>query len=152
MKFILLGFFPLVFARPDGYEPYDQPCTPGEHCPRNDNVTCGMYHIINKRKLEFPSYFWYLSNLFQSLAPMPTFMQNADRIVGGEAAPSMIPWQVAMLSESFQFCGGTVLDSCTILTAAHCAINTGHSIRAGSLNKQSGGQVYQKISRYLINL
>ena len=57
MKFILLGFFPLVFARPDGYEPYDQPCTPGEHCPRNDNVTCGMYHIINKRKLEFPSYF-----------------------------------------------------------------------------------------------
>ena len=40
------------------------------------------------------------------LASMPTFMQNADRIVGGEAAPSMIPWQVAMLSGSFQFCGG----------------------------------------------
>ena len=68
-------------------------------------------------------------------------MQNADRIVGGEAAPSMIPWQVAMLSGSFQFCGGTILDSCTILTAAHCGINTGHSIRAGSTDKTSGGQV-----------
>ena len=83
---------------------------------------------------------------------MPTFMQDSDRIVGGEAAPSMIPWQVAILSDSFQFCGGTVLDSCTILTAAHCAINTGHIIRAGSLSKQSGGQVCLKISRYLIDL
>ena len=68
-------------------------------------------------------------------------MQNADRIVGGVAAPSMIPWQVAMLSGSIQFCGGTILDSCTILTAAHCGINTGHSIRAGSTDKTSGGQV-----------
>ena len=84
---------------------------------------------------------------------MPNFMQNADRIVGGEAAPSMIPWQVAILSGSSQFCGGTILDSCTILTAAHCGINTGHSIRAGSLDKTSGGQVCQNdISRYLINL
>ena len=72
---------------------------------------------------------------------MPTFMQNADRIVGGEVAPSMIPWQVAMLSGSFQFCGGTILDECTILTAAHCSINTGHTIRAGSTTKTSGGQV-----------
>ena len=75
---------------------------------------------------------------------MPTFMQMFSRIVGGEAAPSMIPWQVAMLSGSIQFCGGTILDSCTILTAAHCGINTGHSIRAGSLDKTSGGQVNVK--------
>ena len=53
---------------------------------------------------------------------MPQFMQDADRIVGGEAAPSMIPWQVAMLSGNLQFCGGTVIDSCTILTATHCGI------------------------------
>merc|ERR1719211_707461 len=73
-------------------------------------------------------------------ADMPQFMQDADRIVGGEAAPSMIPWQVAMLSGDWQFCGGTILDACTILTAAHCSISTSHSIRAGSLNKYSGGQ------------
>ena len=72
---------------------------------------------------------------------MTTFMQNGDRIVGGEDAPSMIPWQVAILQGTFQFCGGTILDSCTVLTAAHCTINTGHSIRAGSTNKQNGGQV-----------
>jgi trypsin len=81
---------------------------------------------------------------------MPQFMQDADRIVGGEAAPSMIPWQVAMLSGSFQFCGGTVLDSCTILTAAHCGINTGHSIRAGSLDKTDGGQE-RSISQVISN-
>ena len=45
---------------------------------------------------------------------MPTFMKDADRIVGGEAAPSMIPWQVAMLSGDWQFCGGTILDACPI--------------------------------------
>ena len=72
-------------------------------------------------------------------------MQNTDRIVGGEAAPSMIPWQVAMFtSGGFHFCGGTVLDSCTILSAAHCGITTEHNIRAGSLDKTSGGQVGQK--------
>jgi len=45
-----------------------------------------------------------------------------------------------MLSGDWQFCGGTILDACTILTAAHCSISTSHSIRAGSLNKYSGGQ------------
>merc|ERR1719264_327012 len=110
MKLIWLSLFALASAGPDGL---DRPCPPGEHCPRQSKNSC---------------------------ASMPTFMQDADRIVGGEAAPSMIPWQVAMLSGSFQFCGGTVLDSCTILTAAHCGINTGHSIRAGSLDKTNGGQ------------
>merc|ERR1719510_109523 len=110
MNLILLGLFALASARPDGL---DQPCRPGEHCPRKVKNSC---------------------------ASMPTFMQNADRIVGGEAAPEMIPWQVAMLSGSFQFCGGTVLDECTILTAAHCEIKKSHSIRAGSTNKKSRGQ------------
>merc|ERR1719361_914324 len=120
MKLIWLGLFALASARPDGL---DRPCPPGVHCPRQSRNTC---------------------------AAMPDFMKNADRIVGGEAAPSMIPWQVAMLSGSFQFCGGTILDSCTILTAAHCGINTGHSIRAGSLNKQNGGQV-RGISQVISN-
>ena len=73
-------------------------------------------------------------------ADMPNFMLQS-KIVGGEAAPTMIPWQVALLSGNFQFCGGTILDRCTILTAAHCGVNTGHTIRAGSITKTSGGQV-----------
>jgi len=78
-----------------------------------------------------------------SCATMPQFMQDANRIVGGEAAPSMIPWQVAMLSNGWQFCGGTILDACTILSARHCFTSTstsGKTIRAGSTNKYSGGQ------------
>ena len=76
------------------------------------------------------------------------------KIVGGQDASTMIPWQVAMLSGSFQFCGGTILDSCTILTAAHCAINTGHKIRAGSISKSNGGQVciYWKNEFILVQL
>jgi len=125
MKLMLLGLLTVAFAMPDGF---DKPCDPSvTHCPRQLPGT--------------PR---------QNCASMPTFMQNADRIVGGEAAPSMIPWQVAMLSGTFQFCGGTVLDSCTILTAAHCNINTGHSIRAGSTTKQTGGQV-RGISQVISN-
>ena len=67
---------------------------------------------------------------------MPDFMLNSDRIVGGENASSMIPWQVWIGG-----CGGTILDSCTILTAAHCDITTNDMISAGSLNKNLGGQV-----------
>ena len=71
---------------------------------------------------------------------MPTFMQDADRIVGGEAAPSPIPWQVALLNGNFQFCGATILDASTLLCAAHCTPETSHSIRVGSISKTSGGQ------------
>ena len=67
-------------------------------------------------------------------------MLNSNRIVGGSQAPSMIPWQVYIWG-----CGGTILDECTILTAASCNIITfifsGYIIRAGSTNKISGGQV-----------
>jgi len=76
-----------------------------------------------------------------SCADMPDFMQNADRIVGGEAAPSPIPWQAAVLDGTFQFCGATVLDAYTLLCAAHCTPKTSHSIRVGSTNKQEGGQL-----------
>ena len=67
---------------------------------------------------------------------MPSFM-GGDRIVGGAVAPSMIPWQVALLSGNFQFCRGTVLDECTVLSAAHCGITTSNAIIAGSLIKTS---------------
>jgi trypsin len=85
-----------------------------------------------------------------SCADMPTFMQNADRIVGGEDAPSPIPWQVAVLSGTFQYCGATVLDAYTILCAAHCQPTTSHSIRVGSTSKSSGGQ-FRSIAQVIYN-
>ena len=45
------------------------------------------------------------------------------RIVGGEEAQSgEIPWQVALVwrGDRRPFCGGTLLSSRTVLTAAHC--------------------------------
>ena len=61
---------------------------------------------------------------------------SANRIVGGQEAPAMIPWQVYIWG-----CGGTILDKCTILSAAHCQFQAGGKIRAGSTNRYSGGQV-----------
>ena len=75
---------------------------------------------------------------------MPQFMQDSNRIVGGQNAPSMIPWQVYVSNPPYM-CGGTILDAKTILSAGHCFTKEQSvdslSIRAGSLKKDSGGQV-----------
>merc|ERR1712025_953565 len=86
----------------------------------------------------------------EECADMPDFMQNADRIVGGEEAPSMIPWQVALLDGNWQFCGATILDASTLLSAAHCEPTTSNKIRVGSTDKTSGGQT-RDISKVIYN-
>ena len=67
-------------------------------------------------------------------------------IVGGQIAPSPIPWQVSVQIGGSHFCGGTILDTYTILSAAHCFDGYGGAldaifIRAGSIKWRSGGQV-----------
>ena len=67
-------------------------------------------------------------------------------IVWGQIAPSPIPWQVSVQNGGQHFCGGTILDTFTILSAAHCFDDyggalDGFSIRAGSIKRSSGGQV-----------
>ena len=57
-------------------------------------------------------------------------MANSDRIVGGQFAPTNIPWQAQVhvgdysymghKGQSGHFCGATILDAKTILSAAHC--------------------------------
>ena len=69
-------------------------------------------------------------------------------IVGGQIPPSPIPWQVSVQIEGSHFCGGTILDTYTILSAAHCFDGNGgalegYYIRAGSRKWSSGGQVCQ---------
>ena len=79
-------------------------------------------------------------------------MTNADRIgpsaiVGGEGAPSPIPWQVSLQIYDWHFCGATILNNITLLSAGHCLYQQsvdGLSIRAGSTEKSSGGQVKQQ--------
>merc|ERR1712212_1102638 len=68
-------------------------------------------------------------------AQIPSWMKTAiqqkaaerglGRIIQGQTAPEPIPWQAHMRQVSpnggfFYFCGGTILDAKTILTAAHC--------------------------------
>ena len=80
---------------------------------------------------------------------MPSYMTSATRfdiaeIVGGQDAPSPIPWQVSVRDNGEHFCGATILDKTTLLCAAHCfegSSISGKSIRAGSTQKSSGGQV-----------
>ena len=84
---------------------------------------------------------------------MPSYMTSSTRfdtaeIVGGQDAPSPIPWQVSVQSLSSHFCGATILDESTLLCAAHCfsgsstgSSTSGKTIRAGSTERSSGGQV-----------
>ena len=81
---------------------------------------------------------------------MPSFMSNANRldpaeIVGGQLAPSPIPWQAAIQHGESFICGATILDAFSVLSAAHCFygnnFSDGLSIRAGSIEKSNGGQV-----------
>merc|ERR1712025_533532 len=61
----------------------------------------------------------------QDCGNFPTFM-TGDRIVGGEAAADPIPWQVSVRqcqSGGCHFCGGTILDETTVMSAAHCFNN-----------------------------
>jgi len=95
----------------------------------------------------------------QTCAKIPGWMKNAlnVKIIGGQFAPSPIPWQVHLhinfnsLGESV-VCGGTILDEETILSAAHCFNYKGATafpmdgrdfIEAGITSEGSSGQ--QKI-------
>ena len=58
--------------------------------------------------------------------------KNKNRIVGGQPAEkNEYPWQVAIKAKPNQkpFCGGSILSSRTILTAAHCNIYKAHETR-----------------------
>ncbi|XP_055850452.1 trypsin-2-like [Episyrphus balteatus] len=79
---------------------------------------------------------------------------NDTRIIGGRQIDiSRVPFIVAIFYNNEFGCGGSILDSKNILTAAHCAIiekGDQVKIRAGSSNRQSGGQL-RIVKRILIN-
>ena len=71
-----------------------------------------------------------------SALPAPPADVN-QLIVGGEdAAVGDFPYIVSLQQSGSHFCGGTLLNANTVLTAAHCSTGTSPSsvtIRAGSL-------------------
>ena len=75
-------------------------------------------------------------------------MKASNRIVGGKKAKKSIPWQVSVRScnsGQCHFCGGTVLDKWTILSAAHCFTSgtSGVSIMAGNKNRMKAKKTAQ---------
>ena len=89
---------------------------------------------------------------------MPSYMTSSTRfdtaeIVGGQDAPSPIPWQVSVQTWSSHFCGATLLDESTLLCAAHCftdfSSTSGKTIRAGSTERSSGGQVFMLLIYFI---
>ena len=90
----------------------------------------------------------YIFQLFvYNLAEVPNFMMYQSKIVGGKSASAPIPWQVSIRWQNSHYCGGTIIDSTTILSAAHCFYGhslDGDSILAGYIwtNHLSGGQVW----------
>jgi hypothetical protein len=71
-----------------------------------------------------------------------------QRIVGGSLVPSgSYPWTAALLSSSGgQFCGGSLIAPKWVVTAAHCS-SSAYSVRVGSVDRTSGGQVIRVIRK-----
>ncbi|KAF3048346.1 hypothetical protein E8E12_011711 [Didymella heteroderae] len=79
-----------------------------------------------------------------SAAPVAQWDEtNVPAIVGGvPAVAGDFPFIISLQKNGAHFCGGSLLDSTTVLTAAHCAdgqTTSGLTVRAGSLNRNSGG-------------
>ena len=69
-------------------------------------------------------------------------MKNSltSRIVGGQDAPSHIPWQAGLFFNSlgidYLVCGATIIDEETVLTTTGCVVDYGGSFLGGTvLNK-----------------
>ncbi|KAJ8976731.1 hypothetical protein NQ317_004282 [Molorchus minor] len=78
-------------------------------------------------------------------APQRNVPTLDGRIVGGDNADiAKYPYQVSLQYYGSHFCGGSIISSTWILTAAHCMESVQASlvtVRAGSSSVSSGGQV-----------
>ncbi|KAL0267589.1 UNVERIFIED_CONTAM: hypothetical protein PYX00_009821 [Menopon gallinae] len=72
---------------------------------------------------------------------------NDGKIVGGsDTNISEVPYQVSLQYRNRHICGGSILDSRHVLTAAHCVHGMNSqvmSVRAGSSLHSSGGEVHR---------
>ena len=79
-------------------------------------------------------------------------MQKSDRIVGGEFAPANIPWQAQVhMGENshwkneinaMHYCGATILDAKTILSAAHCFFADSRTIQEWNVPEKYHGKKF----------
>ncbi|KAG8623745.1 hypothetical protein KVT40_008721 [Elsinoe batatas] len=78
-------------------------------------------------------------------AALPQRAGDKENIVGGTAASAgEFPFIVSIQRSGSHFCGGTLVNANTVVTAGHCTeglSTSGLTIRAGSLSRSSGGTV-----------
>ncbi|KAM8946865.1 chymotrypsinogen A-like [Pelodytes ibericus] len=67
------------------------------------------------------------------------------RIVNGENAVSgSWPWQVSLQDYTgFHFCGGSLINSLWVVTAAHCSVTTAHRVVLGEFDRSSNAEPIQ---------
>ncbi|KAM9331537.1 chymotrypsinogen A-like [Gastrophryne carolinensis] len=70
------------------------------------------------------------------------------RIVNGETAISgSWPWQVSLQDRTgFHFCGGSLVNSLWVVTAAHCGVTTSHRVVLGEFDRSSNAEPIQTMS------
>ncbi|XP_018423262.1 PREDICTED: chymotrypsinogen A-like [Nanorana parkeri] len=70
------------------------------------------------------------------------------RIVNGETAVSgSWPWQVSLqYTSGFHFCGGSLINSLWVVTAAHCGVTTSHRVILGEHDRSSNAEPIQTLS------
>ncbi|EHK98516.1 putative Trypsin [Glarea lozoyensis 74030] len=86
--------------------------------------------------------------------PPSTSVGGASQIVGGSAASSgQFPYIVSLQKSGSHFCGGVLINSKTVVTAAHCSVGQSASsvkVRAGTLTWASGGTLVS-VSSIVVN-
>ncbi|XP_056383386.1 chymotrypsinogen A-like [Hyla sarda] len=67
------------------------------------------------------------------------------RVVNGENAVSgSWPWQVSLQDNTgFHFCGGSLINSLWVVTAAHCGVTTSHRVILGEYDRSSSAEPIQ---------
>ncbi|XP_054728596.1 serine protease SP24D-like [Anastrepha obliqua] len=94
--------------------------------------------------------FYFLA--FFAVALVTVTANPTGRVVGGyDAVPAEFPHQISLRMEHRHICGGSIIKSNYILTAAHCVVETGttpyaaeyFTIRAGTHNRIAGGVIIQ---------